>query len=109
MSDTLAPASADDRLASVMDIPEFAPQVTAMIGIGVGIDYALFVVTRYRQALHAGHDPETAVVTAIAVEPARSLTVARNASTGSASPVRRREKRRRPATEQLKRGVRPRA
>ncbi len=36
-----------------------------MIGIGVGIDYALFVVTRYRQGLHAGLDPEEAVITAI--------------------------------------------
>ena len=36
-----------------------------MIGIGVGIDYALFVVTRYRQGLQAGLDPEEAVVTAI--------------------------------------------
>ena len=36
-----------------------------MIGIGVGIDYALFVVTRYRQGLQAGMTPEEAVVTAI--------------------------------------------
>jgi RND superfamily putative drug exporter len=36
-----------------------------MIGIGVGIDYALFVVTRFRQTLHAGHTPEEAVITAI--------------------------------------------
>ena len=36
-----------------------------MIGIGVGIDYALFIVTRYRQGLHDGLDPEAAVVRAI--------------------------------------------
>ena len=52
-------------LAAVMDIPEFAPQVTAMIGIGVGIDYALFISTRYREALQAGAEPEAAVVHAI--------------------------------------------
>ncbi|MCU1429496.1 MAG: hypothetical protein JWL83_3496 [Actinomycetia bacterium] len=52
-------------LARVLDIPSFAPQVTAMIGIGVGIDYALFISTRYREALHDGADPERAVVHAI--------------------------------------------
>jgi putative drug exporter of the RND superfamily len=52
-------------LARVMDIPSFAPQVTAMIGIGVGIDYALFISTRYREALHEGAEPERAVVHAI--------------------------------------------
>jgi RND superfamily putative drug exporter len=36
-----------------------------MIGIGVGIDYALFIVTRYRQGLHDGMDPDSAVVKAI--------------------------------------------
>ena len=45
-------------LARVLDVPSFAPQVTAMIGIGVGIDYALFISTRYREALHEGADPE---------------------------------------------------
>ncbi|HAX25073.1 MAG TPA: MMPL family transporter [Thermomicrobiales bacterium] len=38
---------------------------TAMIGIGVGIDYALFIVTRYREGLHRGESVETAIVTAI--------------------------------------------
>ena len=44
----------------VFSMPEFGPQMTAMIGLGVGIDYALFIVTRYREHLHAGEDPETA-------------------------------------------------
>ena len=39
-------------IAHVFTTPSFAPQVAAMIGIGVGIDYALFIVTRYRAALH---------------------------------------------------------
>ena len=30
-----------------------------MIGIGVGIDYALFIVTRYRQGIFEGRDPAT--------------------------------------------------
>ena len=36
-----------------------------MIGLGVGIDYALFIVTRYREGLHAGHSPEDATVAAL--------------------------------------------
>ena len=46
-------------LARVLDVPSFAPQVTAMIGIGVGIDYALFISTRYREALHEGAEPRS--------------------------------------------------
>ena len=52
-------------LGHLADVPEFAPQLASMIGLGVGIDYALFIVTRYRQALHAGADPEESVVVAI--------------------------------------------
>jgi RND superfamily putative drug exporter len=52
-------------VASVLEVPDFAPQVAAMIGIGVGIDYVLFIVTRYRAALHDGLDPRAAVITAI--------------------------------------------
>jgi RND superfamily putative drug exporter len=52
-------------LAAFTDVPSFAPQVTAMIGIGVGIDYALFISTRYREALHEGIEPEAAVVHAV--------------------------------------------
>jgi putative drug exporter of the RND superfamily len=43
-------------------VPNFAPEMAAMIGIGVGIDYALFIVTRYRQGIFEGRDPRTAVV-----------------------------------------------
>ena len=49
-------------LANVVSMPDFANQLAAMIGIGVGIDYALFIVTRYRQGLHAGLSPERAIV-----------------------------------------------
>jgi RND superfamily putative drug exporter len=53
-------------LANLLEVPDFAPQVAAMIGLGVGIDYVLFIVTRYRATLHAGRDPHDATVTAIA-------------------------------------------
>ena len=36
-----------------------------MVGLGVGIDYALFIVTRYREAVRAGHSPRDAIVVAM--------------------------------------------
>lgn len=52
-------------LSRVLDVPDFAVPVTAMVGIGVGIDYALFIVTRYRESLHDGATPEAAMVRSI--------------------------------------------
>lgn len=49
-------------LSNVFSMPSFAGQLAAMIGIGVGIDYALFIVTRYRQDLHDGMTPHAAVI-----------------------------------------------
>ncbi|MEU8123284.1 MMPL family transporter [Spirillospora sp. NPDC049024] len=53
-------------LASMFQIAPTAPMVAAMLGIGAGIDYALFIVTRYRQQLAEGDDVETAVGRAMA-------------------------------------------
>jgi putative drug exporter of the RND superfamily len=52
-------------IARLFTTPSFVPQVAAMIGIGVGIDYALFIVTRYRSALHRTGSPEAAVLEAM--------------------------------------------
>ena len=52
-------------LANVVDVPEWATSVATMIAIGVGIDYSLLIVTRYRNALPDGHHPRRAVVTAV--------------------------------------------
>ncbi|MFC4056529.1 MMPL family transporter [Actinomadura syzygii] len=52
--------------ASLFQIAPTAPMVAAMLGIGAGIDYALFIVTRYRQQLAEGDDVETAVGRAMA-------------------------------------------
>src|SRR5581483_9533227 len=41
--------------ANVLDLPIFSGSFASMIGLGVGIDYALFIVTRYREGLAAGH------------------------------------------------------
>ncbi|GIU86567.1 MAG: hypothetical protein KatS3mg009_1082 [Acidimicrobiia bacterium] len=52
-------------VSRVQSMPDFAPQMTAMIGLGVGIDYALFIVTRYREGLHQGMEPVDATARAI--------------------------------------------
>jgi RND superfamily putative drug exporter len=52
-------------LSHVIAVPSFAPYVAIMIGLGVGIDYALFIVVRYRGGLSDGLDPETADVVAL--------------------------------------------
>jgi RND superfamily putative drug exporter len=41
-------------ITHLIDIPSFAPQMASMIGLGVGIDYALFLVTRHREHLARG-------------------------------------------------------
>jgi RND superfamily putative drug exporter len=40
------------------EMPQFTSLVAIMLGLGVGIDYALFIVTRFREDLHKGMDPE---------------------------------------------------
>ena len=43
--------------AAAIDMPSFTTAAVAMVGIGVGIDYALFIVTRYRESLRDGLEP----------------------------------------------------
>jgi RND superfamily putative drug exporter len=49
-------------VAAVVDVPDFAPIIGALLGIAVGIDYALLMVTRFREWRTAGLDPESATV-----------------------------------------------
>ena len=58
-------------LAAVMDVPDWAPALASMLGIGVGIDYALLIVTRYRSALAAGLAPREAVSESVTTAGAR--------------------------------------
>jgi RND superfamily putative drug exporter len=51
-------------MANVLQVPDFGVQLATMIGIGVGIDYSLFIVTRFRSALAEGRSPREAVVVA---------------------------------------------
>jgi RND superfamily putative drug exporter len=48
-----------------LTIPSLAPILAALIGIGVGIDYALFIVTRFRSGVRSGLSHEDAVVRAL--------------------------------------------
>ena len=41
-------------MGHVLDVPDIAPTLATMIGLGVGIDYSLFIVTRARSARHGG-------------------------------------------------------
>ncbi len=45
-------------LAAATDINTVTPILVSMIGLGVGIDYSLFIITRFRQLLHGGLSPE---------------------------------------------------
>ena len=51
--------------ANFFNVATFAPTLAAMIGLGVGIDYSLFVINRYRQALEAGREPRQAVLESV--------------------------------------------
>ncbi|HEY1651730.1 MAG TPA: MMPL family transporter [Acidimicrobiales bacterium] len=48
-------------LASVTDVSVFAENLTTALGLGLAIDYSLFILSRYREELAHGHDPEEAV------------------------------------------------
>jgi RND superfamily putative drug exporter len=53
-------------VARVVDVPDWAPPTAAMVGLGVGIDYALLIVTRFRSGLEEGQEPRRATLSAIA-------------------------------------------
>ena len=52
-------------LSHAINIATFSNELALLIGLGVGVDYALFIVTRYKQALSRGETREAAVVEAI--------------------------------------------
>jgi len=52
-------------LSHLVTVPTFGPDMMIMIGLGVGIDYALFVVTRYRQGLAERRPPREATFVAL--------------------------------------------
>ncbi|MEU9113676.1 MMPL family transporter [Streptomyces sp. NPDC048483] len=54
-------------LGHVMTVADFAPMLGMLIGLGVGIDYALFIVTRHRKGLRAGLSVQEAAERAVSV------------------------------------------
>ena len=52
-------------LSKVVDMPDITSTIGVMIGLGVGIDYALFIVTRFRENLHKGHGIEDSTLIAM--------------------------------------------
>ncbi|MGZ4279090.1 MAG: MMPL family transporter, partial [Solirubrobacteraceae bacterium] len=52
-------------LSHVLTIASFASELSLLIGLGVGVDYALFIVTRYRQELMRGRASDVAAVNAV--------------------------------------------
>ncbi|MCD6015561.1 MAG: hypothetical protein K0R88_1645 [Solirubrobacterales bacterium] len=62
-------------LANVVDVPDWTTAVSGLIGIGVGIDYALLVLTRFRSAMNDGKDRHDAVVEAVTTA-GRSVIIA---------------------------------
>ena len=62
-------------VAAIIEVPDWAPAVASLLGIGVGIDYALLILTRFRTALEAGADVRAAVVEAVETA-GRSVLVA---------------------------------
>jgi len=62
-------------LANVIDVPNWTTAVSGLIGIGVGIDYSLLVLTRFRTAMKSGKDRHDAVVEAVSTA-GRSVLIA---------------------------------
>src|SRR5918997_3791017 len=62
-------------LANVIDVPDWTTAVSGLIGIGVGVDYALLVLTRFRAAMNEGKDRHDAVVEAVTTA-GRSVIIA---------------------------------
>ena len=62
-------------LANLIDVPDWTTAVSGLIGIGVGIDYSLLVLTRFRSAMRDGKDRHDAVVEAVTTA-GRSVIIA---------------------------------
>jgi RND superfamily putative drug exporter len=57
--------SIESLLSRAMSVAHFTPQLSILIGLGVGVDYALFIVSRHRNHLLAGMSPEDSIAAAL--------------------------------------------
>ena len=62
-------------VALALPVPDFAPAVAGLLGVGVGIDYALLILTRYRAALAGGRGRDAAITEAVTTA-GRSVLIA---------------------------------
>jgi RND superfamily putative drug exporter len=62
-------------LANVVDVPDWTTAVSGLIGIGVGIDYSLLVLTRFRSAMASGKDTHDSIVESVTTA-GRSVLIA---------------------------------
>ena len=69
-------------LSGITDVSVYALNLTTALGLGLAIDYSLFIVSRYREELRDGHEPRAAVVRTVRTA---GRTVAFNALTVAAS------------------------
>ncbi|MBN2621894.1 MAG: MMPL family transporter, partial [Acidimicrobiales bacterium] len=69
-------------MSGLTDVSVYALNLTTALGLGLAIDYSLFVVSRYREELRAGHEPRAAVVRTVRTA---GRTVAFSALTVAAS------------------------
>src|ERR687893_820666 len=69
-------------MSGMTDVSIYALNLTTALGLGLAIDYSLFVVSRYREELRAGHEPRSAVVRTVRTA---GRTVAFSALTVAAS------------------------
>ena len=90
-------------LAALTDVTTIAPTLASMIGIGVGVDYALFIVTRHRDALARGLSVPDAAAEATATAGQSVVLRRRHRAAGAVRPALHRR------TELPGHGLRPRA
>jgi RND superfamily putative drug exporter len=62
-------------LANIVDVPDWTTAVSGLIGIGVGIDYSLLVLTRFRSAIRDGKTRHDAIVESVTTA-GRSVIIA---------------------------------
>jgi RND superfamily putative drug exporter len=65
LSVAISTAAVLPLVAANLDVALFAPILASMIGLGVGIDYSLFVINRYREAITHGREPRAAALESV--------------------------------------------